>query len=142
MRIRVADAVDQSTDAASGQEIQTGPAEANSTLISEPGTPAGLGEAPDPDDTSVFGSTIRGDNVSTHQQVTALIGAHTQDNLQFTAEFTPAIPAPHFHAEPSGAVVHTADDQFVTAFALILYFLVASTTLICYVAVATAILSA
>lgn len=149
--VQITDPGDQAEDATGGQEIPTVLVESSPTLITDSGASAGQDLEGTEDHQDVIieegsghgsgsGASRDSNNVSTYQQATALL-THTQDDdLQFAAELVSAYPAPNFHAESSGAVVRNMDDQFVTAFALILYFLIASTTLICYVAVATALL--
>ncbi len=152
--VRITDPGDQAAENATGvQEIPTFPAEPppSPTLVIDsvgPSVGEDLESALDRQDVAIEeGSVHRSDssatsdsnNVSIHQQATALTTRTEDDDLQFTAEPTPVIPAPNFHAEPSRVLVNNMDDQFVTTFTLILYFLIASTTLVCYVAVSTAL---
>lgn len=75
------------------------------------------------------------DGVNT--QDAAPIAQHVQDvDFYFAAEFSgPAVP------QDSEAIVLATGDPFITAFAFILHFLIACITIVCYIAVATALFS-
>lgn len=87
------------------------------------------------------GANVARDVDCVNTQDAAPIVQHVQDVRMdlsnFVAEFSvPAVP------QQSGAIVQAAaGDPFITAFAFILHFLIACITLVCYIAVATALFS-
>lgn len=132
--------LDGSSDSESGEyeaevlELENVPDREQRQVITEDSAGNGRGS----------GSVVARDSdyVNTHPETTALI-AHTQSNdPHFAALESTSIDheQPEFSGSSEVIAPPVTDDKFVPAFALILYFLVASTTLVCYVAAATALI--